>query len=153
MEIGLPPFPIESACSAISELVNECKALEDFSILQIVHLSLTTVPVRCWCGFTRCGALGPYSETQKQALREQMKGVKDWAIDCLKRPERGRREREGRKGTTLRVIELSSTLNRFPTYGDGGLQRFHLGSVKAEEFEVWGIDREEAVCQTTAARG
>jgi len=79
-----------------------------------------------------------------------MRGVKDWAIDCLKRPETGHREREGRKGTTLRVIELSSVPNGFPMYGNGGPLRFHLGSVKVEVCEVWGVGEYEAVCQTTA---
>ena len=62
--------------------------------------------------------------------------MKDWAIDCLKRPRTRRHKGGGRKETTLRVIELSSVFNPLPRYGDGGLLRFHLGSVKVEEYEV-----------------
>lgn len=69
-----------------------------------------------------------------------MKGVKDWAIDCLKRPKTGCCKGGGRKETTLRMIELSSVFDQFPRYGEGGLLRFYLGPVKVEEYEVWGVD-------------
>jgi len=69
-----------------------------------------------------------------------MKGVKDWAIECLKRPETGRPEGGERKGMTLRVVELSSIFGRFPRHGDGGLLKFYLGPVKVEEYEVSAAD-------------
>jgi len=71
-----------------------------------------------------------------------MKGVKDWAIDCLKRPGMGHRKGGGRKETTLRVIELSSIFDPLPRYRDSGLPVFHLGSVKVEEYKVRGVDGE-----------
>jgi len=69
-----------------------------------------------------------------------MKGVKDWAIDCLERRETGCRKGGARKETMLRIIELSSVFDKFPRYSDGGLLRFYLGPVKIEEYEVLGID-------------
>ena len=137
---GLPPCPVEEARSAISELVNACKALEDFSTLQIVHYSLTELPMRCWCGFQGCGEQGPYSVGRKQALRKQMKGVEDWTIECLKRPKIGPQERNGKKETMLRVIELSSVFDQVPRIGDDDLLRFHVGSVKVEEREVREVE-------------
>jgi len=68
-----------------------------------------------------------------------MKDVEAWAIDCLKRVEAGCHER-GRKETTLRVIELSSVFDEVPRIGDGGLLRFHVGSVKVKEYEVGGVE-------------
>ena len=72
-----------------------------------------------------------------------MKGVKDWAIDRLKRPETGCSKGGGRKDTTLRVIELSSVFDQFQGQGDDGL-RFYLGPVKVEEHEVPGVDRKSS---------
>jgi len=89
-----------------------------------------------------------------------MQGVKDWTIDCLKDPETGCREGKGRekvmlreqtrhvkdwvaaclklkrgkKTTMLRVIELNSALT--PPRPASGNPRFHLDSVKVEEYEV-----------------
>jgi len=155
---GFPPCPVEILRSAISELIDACKALPDFGMLQIVHLALDRPPPRCWCGRTGCGRLGPYTEERKRELREQMEGLKDWVINCLKRPKtktgegreemmlmeqiKGvkdwaadylkkpkteRREEEGRKGITLRVIELSSVFT-LPKFGDSTPPTPHLGS-------------------------
>ena len=79
-----------------------------------------------------------------------MQGVKDWTVDCLKDPGTGYREwikrvkdwaaacsklkRRGKK-TTLRVIELNSTLI-LPRPSHGGPTRFQLDSVKFEEYKV-----------------
>ena len=52
-----------------------------------------------------------------------MKDLKDWAINCLKRSKGGCQEGEGRRGTTVRVIELSP-------------DRSLLGSVDVEVREV-----------------
>ena len=72
------------------------------------------------------------------ALREQTKGVKDWAVRWLKEPKTGDHRERSRK-TTLRVIELSSVFTlRWPN--DTGSPRFHLGSVRTEECEVWEVD-------------
>lgn len=64
-----------------------------------------------------------------------MKDVKDWTIGCLKKPETEPQGGEGRKRVTLRVIELSSVCIDLK-YGNTGLPRFDLGSVKVEEYEV-----------------
>ena len=134
--MGLPPFPVERARSTISGLANACKGLQDFGTLQIVHLSLTTLPTWCWCGRHQCGKLGPYSEERKQELREEKKVVKDLAIDRLKRPETGRGSGGERKETTLRVIELNSTFNHFPWRDTRWILGFRLGSVEAEEYKA-----------------
>lgn len=77
------------ARSAISELVIACKALPDFDTLQIVYSP----------GFS----MG----WQEQALREEVDGIKDWTMECLRKSETGCRDGEG--GTiTLKVIDLSS---------------------------------------------
>ena len=50
------------------------------------------------------------TQQRKPALREHVrgvKGVKDLAIDYLKKPRVGNQKGGGRKETTLRVIELS----------------------------------------------
>ena len=82
--------------------------------------------------------------------------MKDWAIDCLKEPEKACQAGEGRKKTalrewmwgvkdrkstigrmktTLRVIELipaPTKTSRYPRYSPD----FHLGSVKVMEYGV-----------------
>ena len=80
---------------------------------------------------------------KKTTLRERTKGVKDWAVGCLKKPTRGDRKGEGRKKIMLRVIELSSVFTPRPSARMGEPPRFHLGSVKVEECEVWEVDSED----------
>ena len=139
-----------------------CNALPDFDTLQIVHFSLTTPPPISRCG--RCDGPVSYTEQQKQTLKDQLQGVKDLAVDCLRKLETGHQEGEitkkmtlrkrvggvryrtadcpkpemGRKKITLRVIELSSVLS-LPSPRAGIPLRFNLGSVKAEEYDV-GFD-------------
>jgi len=72
---------------------------------------------------------------KKTVWREQVKG---WAADCLKKPRTGHHRGEGKK-ITLRVIELGSVFT-LPRPSEITLTRFHLGSVKVEEYEVWGDD-------------
>jgi len=121
------------------ELVNACKTLPSFDTLQIVHFSFTTAPpTRVWEG----GGLESYTEQQKQVLREQIQGAKDSAIDCLKELETECQQVEGKKKTTLRVIELSSVFTstrRHPGYVATS-PIFHLGSVKVEDYDVEGFD-------------
>jgi hypothetical protein len=108
--------PVGSVRSATSELVSTCKALPDFDTFQIVH---------------GCGLI--YNETslhvrrRRQALREQVGSAKDLAVNCLKERETGCREREGRRKTTVRVVELSTS---------GPYPEFHLDCVRVEECEV-----------------
>jgi hypothetical protein len=92
---GILPDGIGSAHSVISELVSACKALPDFDTLQIVHFLGT-----------------PLSPSSTEQWEQELTGqVKDW-IDHLKKPRTRCREGEGRKKTTLRVIELSPDLSR-----------------------------------------
>ena len=78
-------------------------------------------------------------EGRKETLREQTKGLDDRGVHFLKVPTTGDRKGEGRKKLILRVIELSSVFTpRRPERGDP--PRFHLGSVKVEECEVWEVD-------------
>jgi len=56
-----------------------------------------------------------------------MRGVGDLAIDRLRKAKAGCPEREGRKQTTMRIVELQPYL---PYTG------YHLDSVKVEEFEA-----------------
>ena len=67
------------------------------------------------------------------ASREQAEGMKDWALDCLKKPKTGC----GGKKKTLRVVELSSFLTNLGFYSSA---RFRPGPVKVKEYEVWGAD-------------
>ena len=73
-----------------------------------------------------------------QASKEQVEGMKDWVLDCLKKPRIGR-EGMGKRKKTLRVIELSSSLTHLGYYSH---PRFRPGPVKVEEYEVWGVDGE-----------
>jgi len=86
---GGPLDRVGSARSAILELTIACKALPYFDTLQIVYFP----------GFSM-GWL-------RQSLREEVDGMKDLAMDCLRKPETGRQGREG-ETVTLRVIDLSS---------------------------------------------
>ena len=120
--MGVVPGPARSARSAVLQLVIACKALPDFDTLQIVHSpSLTPgLPSRCHQGVR---ARHAHSGEQLKRSREDVKDLKDWAINCLKRSKGGCQEGEGRRGTTVRVIELSP-------------DRSLLGSVDVEVREV-----------------
>ena len=105
------------------DLVNACKALPDFDTLQIVYFILGTPSSRYADAWTM--SLSPLGRLERE-LRERLKGVRDLAIDCLKKQKTGCKEGEGRK-TTLRVIEL------IPCFS---IPEFHLDSVVVEEYEV-----------------
>jgi len=98
----------------MSKLITVCKGLPDFDTIQIVYFLPGHVL------FQKRRAILLSSEQVSRALREQVKGVVDLAIECLKEPGEG----EGRK-TTVRVIELS--------LGD---LRPYMGPVKVEEYEA-----------------
>jgi hypothetical protein len=116
----IPLDIVESVRLAISELIDACKTLPDFNTLQIVYLTLDLLPIY---------PIAALTERRNQALRVQVKDVKDWAIDCLKKPKTGR----GKKKATLRVIELMQH----------GCRTFGLDSVKVEEYEVPGFDSKD----------
>ena len=111
----------------MAEIVTVCRTLPDFDALQIVHYPFVAPLPRCRCRGTRID-LGLPTRERKLALREEVNGVKEWAIDCFKKPKAGCREEEvGGKKTVVRVIELCA-------------DRLHpnsrLGSVKVMEYEV-----------------
>jgi len=111
---------------AILELANACSALPDFDTLQIVHFLL--IPPLTVCGFAPIPHDSlPTTEDRKQAVRWRMRDVGDLAQDCLGKAKAGCLEQEGRKQTTMRIVELSPYL---PFAG------YHLASVKVEEFEA-----------------
>jgi len=103
----IPYFPI-------SELVKTCEALPDFCTLQIVH---STHPNhrRCWCK----REAGSCTEVWDEMLREQVGGVSDWAIACLKVGRMGRQQGEGKWQAALReqvsgVRDWAANRNRKP---------------------------------------
>jgi len=96
-----------------------CKTLLDFNTIQIVYfLPGRALDQRGWDFL-------PSLEQQSRVLREQVKGVTNLAIDCLKKPGTMCREGEGRKKIMVRVVELSPDR-----------PRLHLGPAKVEEYEV-----------------
>ena len=71
-------------------------------------------------------------DQRRRTLREYVEGVRDLAIGCLENSKLGCREGKGRKGVTLRVIELS------PRPRIGVVYPEHATVEKVEEYEVWG---------------
>ena len=133
-ETGGPFDRAGSARSAISELVIACKALPDFDTLQIVYFPSVKPLMMCGCYRMRYGIL--WSEERRKRvllLREEVECMKDWAMDCLRKPEAGCRDGEARKNTTLRVTELSPASSSV-----------HLGSVRVKEYKVSGPDSENS---------
>ena len=112
---GILRDPVGTVRSATSELVNACKGLPDFDTFQIVH----------GCGLDYGGEEVRVNRLRREYM-EQVDGARYVAISCLKMPETGCREGEGRRKTTLRVIGLVS----------GPPQSFYMESVKVEEYEV-----------------
>ena len=113
------------ARSAMSEFIVACTALPDFDTLQVVRDTSVPGNLTCWCGWGGCGSRMGSSKQQEEILKKQMEDMKDWAMDCLKKPEAGLREGEERerKRITLRVF----------MFGPG---RPCHSSGKVEEYEV-----------------
>ena len=108
-ETEIPLDVVGIARPATLELLGACKALPNFDTLQIVHFLPNTPSPGYVDWWLRNNGLLP-TEQRKQALREQVqgvKGVKDLAIECLRTPKTGCQKGGTRKKTTLRVIELS----------------------------------------------
>ena len=105
-EMGILLDPAGGARTAMSELVVACKALPNFDALQVVRGTIIPPRRACWCGWGGCVSRMNSSEQQERALRKQTEDMKDWAIDCLKKPETECQEGEERerKKTTLRVF-------------------------------------------------
>ena len=106
----------------MSELIVACKALPDFNTLQIVRFP-TKPPSRCNCDGPCYFNPQHSAEEWEQELGDYMSYLEEWAIDCLKKPEMGRLEGEGRERTTLRTIEFSG-------------RRPYQSSAKVKEYEV-----------------
>jgi len=79
-------------------------------------------------------------EKEKNAVSgELMRGLKGWGVGWLKKPNTGAHKGEGIKKTVLRVIELNMAPT-LPLVDETVRPRFHLGSVKVEEYKVQGVD-------------
>ena len=116
-----------TALSAISELVAVCEALPDFDTLQILHVpAFPPYPV-CWCGLRGCNNRILHEKQWEQSRREQVRGMKDFAIDRLKTLKSGRHKGEGRKRTMVRIVRLSAALPHSDYCPD---------PVEVEEYEV-----------------
>ena len=81
---------VGTAPSVTLELVNVCKALPDFGTLWIVHFFVQSPypllpPVD---GGARAGGL-LVLEQHRQVRREQVRSIRDLAIDCLNGSETG----------------------------------------------------------------
>ena len=126
-ETGILYDPAGTALSAISELVVACETLPDFDALQILHAPAPPPYPICWCGLRRCDDRLLHAKQWEQSRGEKVRGMKDFAIDCLKTLKSGRHEGDGRKRTMVRVVRLSVTLPH-PDYGPG--------SVEIEKYEV-----------------
>jgi hypothetical protein len=107
---------VGSVRSATPELVNACKALPYFDTFQIAY------GCKPWHHETDLSM-----RQRRRGLRKQVGSAKDLAITCLRELETGCREGEGRKKTTVRVIELAAG-SHYP--------KCHLNSVRVEECEV-----------------
>ena len=132
-ETGLPLDVVKTTCSAAMDLVTACKSLPDLDTIQIVHfVGREQYPPARRHGL---GSDSPAAmEQRRRQLRARVEGVKDSVIDCLKKLKRGSQEGEGRRRTTLRVIELDTY--RLP----GELYLDSMKVEKVEECEVWGFD-------------
>jgi hypothetical protein len=115
LETGYFHDPVGIVRFATSELVNACKLLPDFDTLRIVH----------GCGLDYGGEELHVKQLQREYM-EHVNAARDMAISCLKGTGMGHREGEGRRKTTVRVVELVA----------GPAQNFYMESVRVEEYEV-----------------
>ena len=116
---------IGGARSAMSELVVACKALPDFNTLQIVREIIIPFPLICRCEWGGCGSRMDSSEEQEEISRKQMEDMKDWTMDCLKKPETGFQEGEERerKRITLRVFMFCAGR---PCHSSGEVEEYEV---------------------------
>ena len=106
--VAVPLDPTrENAHSAISELVVACRALPDFDTFQIVRIPTATPYLIGWDGWMISDDHIPPIKRSERVLRGQTKDLRDWAIDCLKKPGTGSCKEKGRKEITLRVITFN----------------------------------------------
>jgi len=133
-ETGVPLDVVETTHSAAIELVNACKSHPDLDTIQIVHFVGRDLYPSAARGYRLEDGSPTSMERRRQELRTRVKGVKDLVVDCLKKPKTGCQEGEGRKKTTLRVIELDT----YRLTGELFLDSMRVE--KVEGYEVWGFD-------------
>ena len=89
------------------ELIVACKALQDFNMLQIVRLPMRPPPQRCDCNGPCVNFHPNYPVIEwERSMEKHVKGLGEWAVDCLKKQKKGRLKGKGRKRITLRTIEF-----------------------------------------------
>ena len=120
----LPPIFVEKVHSAISDLADACKALQDFDTLQVARFPLIPPPPAqyCWCNEwpdCGCGVYPIYIDREERALEKEMRELEEWAIECLRRPKTGCPEVAERR-SALRSIKFGSSWS----------------SVEVDEYEV-----------------
>ena len=103
----VPLDTVEAARSATLELVDACKALPDFDTLQIVYRLCVLVGLSDGGDIPSSQLERVAMEHRNRVLRERVDTVKGWAIERLKRVKPGCQGGDGRKKTTLRIIELN----------------------------------------------
>ena len=126
-ETGFLHDPTGMELPAISELVVACEALPYFDTLQILHVPASHPYQLCWCESTRYHDSTLHKKQWEQSRKEQVRRIKDFAIDRLKTLKYGRHEAEGVKRIIVRIVRLSFALPH-PDYLPG--------SVEVEEYEV-----------------
>ena len=112
--------------SPISELVKACKALPDFSTLQITYLTLPD-HLPCWCKWRGLGVTGSCTEAWDRMLREEVDGVRDLAVACLRVVRMGRQQGEGRKQPAL-----SERVNRAKEWAANRFKKSKTGCHEGE---------------------
>ena len=116
----------------MSRLIDACRALPDFDTLQIVYAPHSIPPSGNEFARDEVELLPSRRQQQQVLLGEQVKTMKDWVTEYLKRSKVGHHEAEGR-GTTLSIIELGPVYPQLPWSGEETLTR---KPVKVEVCEV-----------------
>ena len=113
----LRPIYVKRVQSAISDLADACKALQDFDTLQVARFPLMYMCYE-WPDCL-CGPSPLHIGRREEALEKEMRRLEEWAIECLRRPKIGCPEVAGRR-SVLRSIKFGSS----------------WGSVEVDEYEV-----------------
>ena len=91
---------------AMSDSIVACKAHQDFNTLQIVRLPMEPPPRDCRCDEPcECGSI-PMTSWERM-LAKHVKGLGEWAMECLEKARTGCLKGEGRKRITVRTVEFS----------------------------------------------
>lgn len=133
---GVPSDTIGAIRSTILGLIGACKTLPDFDTLQIAYFHGEDFCDVAYGYLPMGDEISPSMYQLQRTLMDRVNAVKELAVDCLKRQERGCHEGEGRKKTTLRVIELG---NYLPPGSNWHCYRHSVMVEKVQEYE-WGFD-------------